>query len=174
MSERKVDIVVGNPGASASGQVPIKDLNREQRRARRAQVLERGLIGERMHVTLPEDRYGEWVHNSKEEIYRMESLGYWIDTEHATKRALHSEGDSKAIVGDVIFMVCDRETREDIEWARKQQFDRVHGNPNEATKRTAEEIEYANTMKTEPAIPAIIGGSQQTISGAELASQLGK
>jgi hypothetical protein len=47
--------------------VDFKALPKDQQRARIVDVLERGLVGKRMHVDLPKGLYGEWVHNSKEE-----------------------------------------------------------------------------------------------------------
>lgn len=171
MSERKADITVNGTG-SASNIIPISELDRAGRRARRASVLERGSVGDRLQVPLPDGMYGEWVHFSKEEIYRMEMIGFKIDNEYATKRALHSDGTDKSLIGDVVFMVCDREAKEDIDWHRRVQFEKTHGKPGDK-RSTAEEREFANDMATERAIPAIINSTTKSVSGAEIAQTLG-
>lgn len=173
MSERKIDIVIGKPmtldGKPISGLQKISELSRSDRRARRAQVLERGSVGDRLHVPLPEGMGGQWVHNSQEEIFRMEAIGYQIDTEYAKQRALHSNGTDQSIVGDVIFMTCDAETREDIEDLRKIQFDKIHG--KQGTRR-GEEREFANEMATNQQIPAIMGSRETAVSGADIAQSI--
>lgn len=166
MSERKADIIVG--AGSASGQLKLEDMTREQRKARRAEVLERGLVSDRLNVPLPPGVYGEWFHKSSEEIFRAEALGFKVDTEYAPKRALHSDGDSKAVVGDVIFMTCDQETKEDIDEFKRQKFDEIHG--KKGPSRTApEERQYAASLAATP-IPAIVSGSETSIGVADIAN----
>jgi hypothetical protein len=168
MPERTADITVGK-NASASGKVDFKALPKDQQRARIVDVLERGLVGKRMHVDLPKGLYGEWVHNSKEEIYRMESLGYVIDDKHATSRALHSEGDNKSIVGDVVFMVCDQDTKDLIDAARREQFDRIHGKPG--TRKT-EETEFAKTVAGQTPLGVVNESRETVVSGSDIKQSL--
>lgn len=168
MSERTADIVVGT-GASASGKVAFTALPKHEQRARIVEVLERGIVGKRMHVDLPPGIYGEWVHNSKEEIYRMESIGYVIDDKYATSRALHSEGDNKSIVGDVVFMVCDQDTKDLIDAARKEQFDRIHGKPG--TRKT-EEKEFAAAVTAQTPLGVMNESRETVVSGDEIKSSL--
>jgi hypothetical protein len=166
MPERKADITVGV--SSASGQLKFSEMTREERKARRAQVLERGMAADRLQVALPTGVYGEWFHNSPEEIYRAQSLGFVIDTEYAHKRALHSEGDTKAIVGDVIFMTCDEETKQDIDEFKKRKYDEIHGKKG-AKRETPEERQYVESLAGTP-LPAISGGSESSVSAADIAN----
>ncbi len=102
--------------------ISIKDLPPEQRRARIATILDRGTVGVRLHVDLPPDVHGEWVANDPESIFRMETLGFEIDTEFARQRALHNDGTDKAIVGDVIFMTTSKENKMEIEEVRRLKY----------------------------------------------------
>lgn len=102
--------------------VNIRDLPRNERRARLIKIRERGYISQRLEVDLPPDKYGEWCLNDPAEIARMQAMGFEIDTIHAPSKALHSNGSGMAIVGDVIFMTCPREVKEDIDWAATERL----------------------------------------------------
>lgn len=104
--------------------INLRDLPPEQRKARIAAVLDRGVVGVRLTVDLPPNMYGEWVANDPESIFRMQTLGFEIDTEYAKQRALHNNGTDQAIVGDVIFMTCPKEVKEEIELVRQEKFNR--------------------------------------------------
>lgn len=100
-----------------------KDLKRKELKSRLVTVLDRGLTGDRLHVELPPDVYGEWVPNDKMEIYRMQSMGYSIDKIYASKRALHSDGtEGTSIVADAIFMTCPMENKELIDEIKIEQY----------------------------------------------------
>lgn len=116
---------------------PFEGLSRDQIKAKLATVLERGLIADRLEVPLPPDVYGEWVTNDPLEIYRMESMGFQIDTEYAKQRKLHDGGDSTSRVGDVIFMTCPKVVHEIMEEHRRDLYNR-NNNP----KRSKEESDF--------------------------------
>jgi hypothetical protein len=119
--------------------------SRSEKKARLATILERGMVGDRLHVELPDDKYGEWVPNDKVEIYRMQSLGFEVDKEYAKRRALHNDGtDGISIVGDVIFMTCDRDTKDIMEEIKRENYDRVN-----SPKGAKEEKDFkANMMNS--------------------------
>lgn len=117
--------------------------SKAEMKARLVQVLERGMVHDRMMVPLPADVHGEWVRNDPLEIARMQTLGFQIDHEFAPKRALHSDGTSSAVVADVIHMICPREVKEVIDEIRHEQFYRLNA-PKEA-KEDRELI--ANTLR---------------------------
>ena len=117
-------IAVGN-----QDNVPTE--TREQRKARLVKVLDRGLTADRLHVPLPSHLHGEWVPNDQTAIYEKEALGFKIDTEFAPKRALHSKGDGKSIVGDCVFMVCAKEDKEIIDEIRHEQYLRLNRKQSE-------------------------------------------
>lgn len=124
--------------------VDLKSLSRNDRRARLIKIRERGYISQRLDVELPPDLHGEWVLNDPAEIARMQSLGFDIDTVHAASKALHSDGSGKAIVGDVIFMTCPKEIKEDIDWAEAERMRQFH-NPR---KPQAEEANVVNSLQS--------------------------
>jgi hypothetical protein len=113
-------------------------LSRDQKKARLAQVLDRGLTADRLHVPLPSGIHGEWVPNDQSAIYEKEALGFKIDTEYAPKRALHSKGDGKSIVGDVVYMICDKENKEIIDEIRNEQYLRL--NRKQGTQKEERDI----------------------------------
>jgi hypothetical protein len=120
------------------------DMTRAEMKARLVQVLERGIVHDRMLVPLPADVHGEWARNDPLEIARMQTLGFEVDYEYAPRRALHSDGTGAAIVGDVIFMTCPRIIKEVIDEIRHEQFIRL--NAPSQTKEDKEMI--ANTLRS--------------------------
>lgn len=92
---------------------------RSERKARIAELLSRSIVEDRLNVReLPNDLYLEWVPMDDTEINRKKALGYRIPDENDKwihGNALHSDATGKPIVGDVIAMVCDRETKELID-----------------------------------------------------------
>src|SRR3990167_2789201 len=99
----------------------------ELQKARIARVLERGLTADRLSVDLPNELIGEWVPRDIIEVDRKKALGFWIDTEHAKDRALHSDGAGGAIVGDVIFMVTTKQRKALIDAVKRERFEKLHG-----------------------------------------------
>ena len=146
MSDREVDINLakGDAKVKISEEDRIKQKkDRADIKARLAVVLERGIVNDRLFVALPPDVHGEWVPNNKEEIYRMEAMGFKIDLEYAKKRALHNDGTDASIVGDVIHMTCPRVVKEVIDEIRKEKFDAMHNPKKGKQKEEREFIESA-------------------------------
>jgi hypothetical protein len=119
------------------GHVELKVETRDQRRARLASILDRGVVHDRLHVKLPSHMYGEWVRNNPLDVDSMRTLGFHIDEEYSTKRNIHSDGTSANKVADVIFMVCEKEVKEDIDYVRAQTAERAN-NPRRASKEETE------------------------------------
>lgn len=129
MSEqRQVEHIVGNPPTNS--EIYSTNLTREERKARIAAVLDRGITNDRLKVDLPEHLHGEWINRDPAEIMRMQALGFEIDTQYAPKRALHNVGDSSAVIGDVVFMTCSKEVKELIDEVAKEQFLITNGDPS--------------------------------------------
>ena len=119
----------------------------KEKRARIARVLERGYIVDRAVVdNLPPHLHGEWVPNDPMEIERKKALGFWIDTEYAPKRSLHSEADvGKAMIGDCIFMTCAKEDKDLIDEISYEQYDKRHGSPDDLERlKQQEERDFEN------------------------------
>lgn len=136
MSEERTATVVSSDGLTVSKTVTEAEKSQETRtdkKARLARVLERGFVGDRTVVdNLPPHLHGEWVARDIMAIERAKSLGFWIDTEFAPKRSLHSEADKgQAIIGDAIFMVCPKEDKQLIDEIRYEQYIRQHGTKEE-------------------------------------------
>lgn len=124
MTQRTVE-VDNTKGGSAGGQITPEE-TRVQKKARLAEVYDRGVAGARLHVELPPDTYGEWVPNVGEEIHRKELLGFEIDSIYAPARALHNKGDGKSLVGDVVFMTCSMEQKEILDEVRRERYEKIH------------------------------------------------
>ena len=161
MAERKVEIDL------TSSATVLKELSRSEKKARIATILDRGMVGDRLNVNLPNDTYGEWVPRDNVEIYRMQSLGFEIDKEYARTRALHSDGtDGSSVVGDVIFMTCPKEVKELIEEIKRDNYDRVN-----APKRSKEEIDFEASLKKSNEVP-VINSSMSSVDKDEIKNQL--
>lgn len=131
MSERDKVTPDGNSGALTREQIEqhMKGMTKEERRARIARVQSRGLIIDATTVdNLPPHLYGEWVHRDDIDITRKQAMGFWIDTEYAPNRSMHSDGThNKGIVGDTVFMVTTRENKELIDEVRREEYQKMHG-----------------------------------------------
>ncbi|HEX9430476.1 MAG TPA: hypothetical protein VF944_08875 [Candidatus Bathyarchaeia archaeon] len=146
---------------------------RAEKKAKLARILERGMIADRLTVDLPPEVHGEWVPNDKSEIYRMKMLGFKIDDEFAVKRALHDEGDGRSIVGDTVFMTCDRETKDIIDEIRRDNFERMNGKPGATTKRQKEESEF-KAQSEAIGMPVIEESASRAARKADLEAALQK
>lgn len=125
--------------------IELSQLNahkRAERKAKLATVLERGFLNDRLAVDLPSDVHGEWIRNDPLEIHRMEAMGFEVDRVHAPKRAIHDAGTETAVVGDVIFMTCDKETKVMIDEIRHENFIRMN-----SPRESKEETEFANQVR---------------------------
>lgn len=99
----------------------ILSAERQELKAKLAMILDRGVVQDRLYVELPDDVHGEWVLNNPMEINRLKLLGFDVDIEYAPKRAIHGDGSSGGIVGDVIFMTCPRVIKDVIDEIRDEQ-----------------------------------------------------
>ena len=151
MAERTVDVNL-DPTASASDKISEVDrentTSREALKARLVEVYDRGVVGDRLFVQLPNDKVGQWVPSDTLAITRMESLGYQIDKEYAPKRRLHDKGDGASYVGDVVFMVASRETREIIDEIKRDRYERIN-NPKKGKQKEEKDFE-GQTATLEP------------------------
>ena len=143
--------------------VPLVE-SREQKKARFASVLDRGIVGDRLRVDLPDGLYGEWVPNDQMEVFRMETLGFKIDTEYARKRVLHSKGDAASYVGDCVYMTCPKENKEIIDEIRTEQYQRLNG-PKSKQKEERDYSKQAETLQEvgiRPMVESSINAARKT------------
>lgn len=144
---------------------------RREKKARLASVLERGLVADRLQVDLPPDLYGEWVPNDPAEVLRMQTLGFEIDTKYAPARALHSKGSGGgSVIGDTIFMVTDRETKDILNEIREEEYSRAHGKPG-TVKAQKEEKEFS-TQTQQQGLPVVEESKTRAARKAELEAVL--
>jgi len=136
------DNLIPQTEAQGKFRVGMTPEEKAKRKAKLINVLERGVIHDRLKVELPPDVHGEWCRNDPLEIARLETLGFQVETRFGQERALNSDGDGKLIVGDVIFMTTSRENKELIDEIRQDEFYRMNGKPGENS--TKEEKEFAD------------------------------
>lgn len=146
-------------------------LPEKERFAKVATILDRGVIFERLKVDLPDDLYGEWCRNDPLEIDRMRTLGFWVDDRYATKRALHSDGTSSNIVGDVIHVITTRQNKDMIDKVKAEQA-RIAQNPRRAPEES--DSAYGSIARPDPVIPMFSTSSQQVVSAADVKAALGR
>ncbi len=140
---------------------------RAEKKARIARVLERGYIVDRLTVDLPGELHGEWV--AIDQIERWEALGFWVDKEHAHKRALHPDTQEPAAagpsrVGDVIFMTCLQEDFEIMQEVKKEMYAERHGSPaDKKRKMQEEEREFKNLVEEDIGLPVVDEGKETPV-----------
>lgn len=149
----------------------IKKL-RAEKKAKLANIVDRGVVADRLDVPLPDNLYGEWIPNDKAEIHRMEALGFKIDSEYATKRTLHDGADGRSIVGDTVYMVCERETKEILNEIRRERYEAINGKPGEVHKTQAEEKTFA-TQLDRTGMPLIQESRDRAAKKADIVAALG-
>ena len=165
MSKEREEISVGKVDDM---QTQLLGLDKKARRARLAQVLDRGYTEVRLRVALPGDVHGEWVHNDPTEIHRLQSMGFKVDDKYAVNNTLHSDGTNKPIIGDVIFMTCPMEIKEDIDAIARIKFVNAHGSKQEKKDLLAEEESYTKDVSSKLGMPTIGESKTHTATGAEL------
>lgn len=154
MGERKIDIDTTKAG-SASDTIVVETETRAQRKARMAQVLDRGIVSDRLNVDLSEQGlHPEWVH--KDDVVKKRALGFKIvDKELLPGRSLHDTGDSHITVGDVVLMACDLETKEIIDEIRKEKYDKIHA-PKGGKQKEEREFESQVDKTSSPIVESTV------------------
>lgn len=150
----------------------IMKLPPEQRSARLATVLDRGVVFDRLKVDLPPDLYGEWVRNDPLEIDRMQTLGFWVDNTYASRRSLHSDGSSANIVADVIHMCTMRVNKEMIDQIYLEKQVRSTRHP----KHAIEDDEFVDKVRRETGedIPAFSESKMTPVNINDVRAALSK
>ena len=82
------------------------------KKAKLAQVLERGMVNARLEVKDPDpNKHYMWARDEDTSIDRYKSLGY--ELEHRGKtQGLHDKGDSRIVVGDAVLMSTSMENHD--------------------------------------------------------------
>ena len=99
-----------------------KDLTPEQakerasKKAKLAQVLDRGMVSARIAVKNPDpSKHYEWPRNTDVDIDRWKSLGFELEQDKKVSKGLHGQGDSRIVVGDAVLMSTSKENYEILE-----------------------------------------------------------
>jgi hypothetical protein len=101
---------------------------KSQKVARLAQILDRGVINQRLNPKgLPDDLVGQWMPDDPNENTRMELLGFVDGSKYVSENATSKSGTGVARVGDVRYWVIPKEEHELIEAAQEQLKARKHG-----------------------------------------------
>lgn len=124
--------------------IPTDPLERARLKAKRVQILDRGLVAESLRVELPEDLYGEWGPNDPMYIKDMTDKGFIIDTQYIGDRYRVGEGKSP----DVVHFITSKENKslwnEVYEEEAAKKHGSIHGQPGDiSTKPQLEEREAA-------------------------------
>jgi hypothetical protein len=151
---------------------PKENETKEEKRARFTRILERGIVADRLLVELPNGLHGEWVPRDQTEIERKKLLGFWIDEKHAQNRSLHGDGTGAAIIGDTVFMVCDRETKELIDEVKRERYRQRHGKPGEDKRKQEEEKAYTKQVDHQLGMPVIDESSARTAKKEDIEKAL--
>lgn len=127
----------------------------------RVQLLERGSVSSALKVDLPPDKHGEWVRNEPLRIKEKRELGFEIDKEYAPKQAMHdARADGSAVVGDLIHMITDKETKKLIDEIRAEEYLQRHGKPGATNVKQIEERGFLNEQET--LVGSHIGSSNES------------
>lgn len=142
-----------NTPSGKSQVLDFSQLSDEQLEKELATVLFRGQVNARLDVPLPENVHGEWVLNDPLEISRKQGLGFQIDDKYAIANKLHSDGTGKPIIGDVIFMTCDKRVKQVIDKLAAKKYEEMNGK-RKREKEQEEEKSFNNSVRREGYINA--------------------
>jgi hypothetical protein len=174
MSEERSAIVLPKSGSTKSDAQIVEeakqiDESESEYEARIAQVLERGIVLDRLRVDLPDDQYGEWIKDDPASIKEAELLGFKIDREFAPKRSIHDDGTGVARMGDAIYMTIPK--------SRKQIIDRVKLKRRKERHNPAqqgEEQEYKARVRdeTQGDIPVFVESKKDAATATDISEAL--
>ena len=85
-----------------------------EKKARIAQILERGVISEKITIRDGDPGlYYVWIRTREEDIDKFSALGFVIETKAGQR--IHPTGDGKRVIGDVVLMSIPMEEHDIIE-----------------------------------------------------------
>ncbi len=105
---------------------PVTEMSDEEYEASMVEVLTRDMLSGRLTVDLPDDIHGEWAANDPVAIERKKALGFEIDTQYATKNALHRDASGNPIIGDTIHMIIPKNRYEILKKIEKRRYNEQH------------------------------------------------
>lgn len=147
MGDRTIDANLAK-NSSASGKITEADKARNDKKARIAEVLDRGVVGDRLRVEVKDGMHYEWPH--KDDITRMASLGFRVATKDdviTENASMHDTADGKIRIGDTVLMVCDKETKELLDEVKAERKSVAHA-PKGGKQKEEREFESAVDVTT--------------------------
>lgn len=131
-----------------------------------AQVLERGMVIDRLKVDVPDELESRWEAADAVSIASAELRGFVIDTHYAKKNSLTDGGDGKARIGDVVHMVRPKWKKDIEDKVKARQYHENH--IADKRNRQKEERQFLAQNELQP-----IEGSKVTeVSGAQIEETL--
>jgi hypothetical protein len=121
-------------------------LTRRRRiKAKLSAVRARGFTNSQLDVELPSELYGEWVPKDEVSIRRMQAMGFEMDDKYSKKNSLHDDG-VKGSLGDVVFMIASKETKEILKEIDRENYIRAYGTADEMDKMSHEIKEFEDAL----------------------------
>ena len=122
-------------------------MTKAQRKAKLAQVLDRGMVSDRLVVKDADPRkHYEWCRDTEIDIDRWRSLGFEVEAERG--EGLHGKGDDRRVVGDAVLMSCSKQNFEILE--------ELKGERKERKRRMNAKKEYLmRARKFNPDVPVL-------------------
>ncbi len=148
-TEQKVAARREGLAATREDKTPEEAETLAQKKAKLAQVLQRGMVADRLKVKNPDpDKVYEWIREEDTEMERHLALGFALEMEDgSTKNRLHDTGDNRCRVGDVVLMSTSVENYELIQQVRMDQ---------KAKKSTLGKEEYLRRARSaRPDVPIL-------------------
>ncbi len=148
-TEQKVAARREELAATREDKTPEEAVSLSERKAKLAQVLQRGMIADRLKVKNPDpDKVYEWIREEDTEMDRHLALGFVLELEDgSTQNRLHGTGDNRCRVGDVILMSTSVENYDLIQQVRMDQ---------KAKKSTLGKEEYLRRARSaRPDVPIL-------------------
>ena len=122
-------------------------MTKAQRKAKLAQVLDRGMVSDRLVVKDADPRkHYEWCRDTEIDIDRWRSLGFEVEKERG--EGLHGKGDDRRVVGDAVLMSCPKENYEILEELKAERKERKR-------KMNAKKEYLMRARKFNPDVPVL-------------------
>ena len=122
-------------------------MTKAQRKAKLAQVLDRGMVSDRLVVKKPDpSKHYEWCRDTEIDIDRWRSLNFEVEMDKG--EGLHGKGDGRKVVGDAVLMSCSKENFEILEELKEERKARKR-------KMNAKKEYVQRARRENPAVPVL-------------------
>lgn len=154
-----------------------KTKSREELKALMIEILDRGLVQDRLYIPLRNGLHGEWVPNYSNDINEKKLLGFEIadSTRHVASEVEQISTDGKGteiIAGDVVYMVCSKERKEVLDEIRHERFIAMHGKKGDKKQQEEREFELQNKALAKFGIGTISESTTESVSGEDIKNML--